>query len=332
MERKKAFCEECRRDVEYSLETVMMKGNLKGEEYEYTEERAICSTCKSEVYVAEVEDKNLKSLYDAYREKNGIISMEKILEIPQRYSIGKRPLSLLLGWGEMTFSRYCDGDMPTKQYSDMLQIIYDEPKYYKTLLETNRENLKSQQAYEKSMRKVQELLGVKTLTDSKLDLIIQYLLYKCEDITPLALQKALYYVQGFFYAFEEMFLFNEDCEAWVHGPVYRNVYNRYSSYRFDPIESVEGFDESVFTTAEKTIIDSVIKNFCCYSGKILEAFTHMEKPWLSTRDGLPVDAHSDRVIDKEIIGKYFNAVKEKYCMLTPGDIENYSKEIFERIN
>lgn len=332
MERNKAFCEECRRDVEYSLETVMMKGNLKGEEYEYAGERAICSTCEKEVYVAEVEDRNLKSLYDAYREKNGIISMEKILEIPQKYCIGKRPLSLLLGWGEMTFSRYCDGDMPTKQYSEMLQNIYDEPKYYKTLLETNKENLKSQQAYEKSMRKVQELLEEKNSTDSKLDLIVQYLLYRCEDITPLALQKALYYVQGFFYAFEEKFLFNEDCEAWVHGPVYRYVYNRYSSYCFDPIESVKEFDESVFTTTEKAILDSVIKNFCCYSGKILETFTHMEKPWLSTRDGLPVDAHSDRVINKELIGKYFNAIREKYCMLTPGDIESYSKEIFKRIN
>jgi len=76
----------------------------------------------------------------------------------------------------------------------------------------------------------------------------------------------------------------------------------------------------------------VIKNFCCYSGKTLEAFTHIEKPWLSTRDGLPVDAHSDRIIDKDLIGKYFNAVKDKYCMLTPGDIESYSKAIFEQIN
>jgi len=111
-----------------------------------------------------------------------------------------------------------------------------------------------------------------------------------------------------------MFLFKEDCEAWVHGQVYRNVYNRYSSYRFDPIESVEDFDESVFTTSEKVILDSVIKNFCCYSGKTLEKFTHMEKPWLNTKDGLPMDAHSGRIIYKELIGKYFIAVKENFCM------------------
>jgi len=331
MNGKKTFCEKCRKDVEYSIETLLMKGKLKGEEYEYTGKKAVCNECGSEVYATEVEDGNLKALYDTHRQRNGIIPLEKILEIPHKYNIGKRPLSLLLGWGEITFSRYCDGDMPTKQYSDILQKIYDEPEYFKAILEENKDNFKSSQAYEKSKRKVQELLGEENNLGQKLDLIIHYLLYKCEDITPLALQKALYYAQGFYFAFEEKFLINEDCEAWVHGPVYRNVYNRYSSYRFDPIESVADFDESFFTTAEKAILDSIIKNICCYSGKTLEKFTHMEKPWLSTRDGLPVDAHSDHIIPKELIGSYFNAVKEKFCMLTPGDIEVYSKAIFEQI-
>jgi len=34
----------------------------------------------------------------------------------------------------------------------------------------------------------------------------------------MALQKALYYVQGFSYAFYRTFLFTEDCEAWVQRP------------------------------------------------------------------------------------------------------------------
>lgn len=332
MNTNKTFCEECRKDVEYVVKTELMKGKIKGEEYEYIGKRPVCTECGNEVYETNIEDENLKALYDAYRQKNGIIELEKILEIPQKYNIGKRPLSLLLGWGEMTFSRYCDGDMPTKQYSDILRKIYDDPSYYKELLDKNKNNLKSLQAYEKSMCKVQELLGEENETASKLDLIIQYLLYKCEDITPLALQKVLYYVQGFYYAFEGRFLFDEDCEAWVHGPVYRDVYNKYSSYRFDPIESVEDFDESVFSTSEKAIIDSIIKNFCCYSGKTLERFTHLETPWLHTRDGLPVNMNSNRIISKELIGKYFLEVKEKFCMLNPGDIEAYSKDIFKKIN
>jgi len=34
---------------------------------------------------------------------------------------------------------------------------------------------------------------------------------------------------------------------------------------------------------------------------------------------------------KELIGEYFIAVKEKHRMLTPGDIEGYSKAMFEQI-
>ncbi|HEY5584698.1 MAG TPA: type II toxin-antitoxin system antitoxin SocA domain-containing protein [Ruminiclostridium sp.] len=332
MSEKMTFCEECRKDITYSVEIVSMKGTLKGEEYSYSGKKATCAQCGTEVYVSEIEDKNLKILYDAYRQKNSVISLERILEIPQKYNIGKRPFSLLLGWGEMTFTRYYEGDMPTKLYSDILQKIYDEPSFYLTLLEENKGNLKSQTAYKKSKCATLELLGAQKIVTSKVDDVIDYLLFQCEDITPLALQKAIYYIQGFYYAFMDSFLFTDDCEAWVHGPVYREIYNRYSGYRFDPIESNVEFDVSVFTDAEKAVIDSVIHNFCCYSGKILEKFTHSETPWLKTRGNLPADAPSDRTITKETIGEYFTAVKHKYNMLTPNDIENYTQLMFSRSN
>lgn len=330
MTEKIAFCEECRIDVAYSVENVSMKNTLKGEEYVYPGRKAVCTQCGTEVYVAEIEDGNLKALYDAYRQRNGIISLEKILEIPQKYNIGKRPLSLLLGWGEMTFTRYCDGDLPTKQYSDVLQKIHEDPAFYLSFLEENKGNLKSQIAYEKSKRATLKLLSGQKTIASKVDEVIGYLLFRCEDITPLALQKALYYIQGFYYAFMNSFLFPEDCEAWVHGPVYREIYNRYSSYRFDPIEGHDEVDASVFTDSEKAVIDSVIQNFCCYSGKMLERFTHSEIPWLKTRGKLSADAHSNRIIGKKIIGEYFIAVKQKYNMLTPNDIENYAQVMFNR--
>lgn len=330
MNEKMTFCEECRAERVYCSEEISLKSSLKGEEYSYIGEKATCVECGLEVYVAEIEDANLKALYDAYRQKNDIISLEKIIEIPQKYNIGKRPLSLLLGWGEMTFTRYLDGDMPTKQYSDILQKIYDDPSFYLSLLEKSRDNLKSQTAYERSKKRTLELLGGEIIAGSKVDEVIGYLLFRCEDVTPLALQKALYYIQGFHLAFMGVFLFSDDCEAWVHGPVYREIYNRYSGYRFDPIENNGEFDVSVFTDAEKAIIDSVIRNLCCYSGKILERFTHSEMPWIKTRRNLPADAPSNRIITKEYIGDYFSAVKEKYDMLVPGDIETYAQVMFER--
>ena len=328
---EKTFCEECRNDVEYTTASVPMTGTIKGKEYHYTGTEARCADCGNLVFVPEISDDNLRSLYNVFREENGIVSLDVICAIPEKYDIGKRPLSLLLGWGELTFSRYCDGDIPTRQYSDILQRIYNEPQFYSELLEANKANLKSQRTYEKTRRAVDALLSVGIPSNSKINTVIQYLLYQCEDITPLALQKALYYIQGFHFAFCRTFLFSEDCQAWTHGPVYRDIYFRYRDYRFDPIEKTTTFDASVFSASEKAICDSVINNLCCYSGKILERFTHNEAPWLTTRGDLPDSAPSDRIIEKSVIGAYFDAVKAKYNMVNPRDIKDYAQDMFQQL-
>lgn len=328
MTTKKVFCEECRNDVDYIEASVPMTGTIKEKDYRYVGKEAHCADCGSQLFIPELSDYNLRTLYDMYRKENGIIPLEQIREIPEKYAIGKRPLSLLLGWGEQTFSRYADGDMPTKQYSDILVRIYDDPAFYSELLEANKGNMKSTLTYEKSRRAVDTLLSVGSSTDSKINTVIQYLLSQCEDITPLALQKALYYIQGFYFAFYKSFPFSDDCQAWVHGPVYRDIYFRYRDYRFDPIEKYDEFDVSVFSSGEKAIYDSVINNICCYSGKVLERFTHNEVPWLTTRGDLPISAPSDRIIDKNLIGDYFSTVKAKYNMINPSDIKAYAQSMF----
>ncbi len=321
------FCAECRKDVKVITKEVLFKRTLKDNEYTFTGFEAYCGECGSPIYVPEIEDNNLKLLYDAYRKENDIIPLDEILAIPKKYAIGKRPLSLLLGWGEQTFTRYCNGDMPSKQYSDILRRLYNEPLYYNELLQNNKDRMKSNSSYEKSNIAVKNLIGIPE--NSKIETVIGYLLYKCEDVTPLALQKLLYYVQGFFYAFNNIFIFEDDCEAWVHGPVYRKVYHKYSDYKYDSIDGADSFDETIFSVAEKAVIDGIVDNFSCYSGKVLERFTHSEQPWIETRADLPVYAQSDRVIDKKLIADYFSAVKQKYDMLNPNDIENYSKKLFE---
>ncbi len=328
---KRTFCEECRDDVEFTVASVPMTGTVKGKEYHYTGTETRCVNCGSLVFVPEISDANLRSLYDVFREENGIVPLDVICSIPEKYDIGKRPLSLLLGWGELTFSRYCDGDIPTRQYSDILRRIYAEPQYYADLLEENKGNLKSLRTYKKTRQAVDSLLSAGIPSDNKIHTVIQYLLNQCEDITPLALQKALYYIQGLYFAFYRTFLFPEDCEAWVHGPVYRDIYFRYRDYRFDPIKKTASFDTSVFTEGEKAICDSVINNICCYSGKVLECFTHKETPWLTARGNLPDSAPSDKIIEKSVIGAYFAAVKSRYHMSNPGDIKNYAEDMFHQL-
>lgn len=326
---EKIFCENCRKDVDYNIIEEQMIGTIKGETYTYTGKVAKCKECNSDIFVNSINDYNLKALYDVYREENGIISLEKVLGICEKYNISKRPLSLLLGWGEQTYSRYCNGDIPSKQYSDILNKIYESPVFYSELLENNKEKLPSEIAYKKSKEAVDKILEGYLNNESKINRVINYILNRCGDITPLALQKSLYYVQGFYYAFNDKFLFEEDCQAWAHGPVYPEVYFKYKHYKFDPIESKIEVSDTIFTSSELIIMENVVKHFCCYSGKVLEKFTHSEYPWLETRGEIPELESSTKIIKKEYIGKYFKDVKEKYNMINPNDIESYAKKMFD---
>ena len=330
MNNQKVFCIECRKDVYFTINNKELSETIKGKTYRYIGKIAYCVDCKSEIYVNEINDFNLKSLYDKYREKNNIISLDKILHICKKYKIGKRPLSLLLGWGEQTFSRYCDGYIPTKQYSDILKKIYENPEFYNQLLEENKNKLKTELTYKKSKTAVEKIIGKEINKKSKINMVIEYLLNKCEDITPLALQKSLYYIQGFYYAFYDKFLFVEDCQAWVHGPVYPDIYLKYKNYKFNPINNIK-INNITFSTSEIAILESIVKNICCYSGKTLEYFTHSELPWLSARESLDEIESSNQIISKESIGAYFKSVKEKYNMINPSDIESYTNNLFKQL-
>ena len=81
MSERKVFCEECRNDVVFTTNEKRMDGTIKGEKYSYIGKEAHCVDCGSEIYVAEVNDFNLSMLYNAYRDRNNIVSLEVVLAI-----------------------------------------------------------------------------------------------------------------------------------------------------------------------------------------------------------------------------------------------------------
>ena len=327
----KGFCEKCRDTVEYNVKMVDKEKEIKGKVLKYVGKVAYCDKCKEEIFVPEIRDYNLRELDIAYRESENLIRIVDIERILEKYDIGKRPLSLLLGWGEGTLTRYVDGDTPSKPYSDMLKRILEDKEYYLEILEQNKDNI-SPVAFRKSMAAVEGITSTMGNEISKLESAVRYLLMQTSEITPLALQKLLYFAQGFQKAFANIFLFEEDCEAWVHGPVYRNVYEKYRNHGYNPIEEKElSFENINLSEDEKELLDHIVLYFGCYSGKVLENMTHSEEPWRVARPGLKNWESSDRIIQKEEIGAYFNSVKEKYKMLNLTDIKDYSKDLFSKL-
>src|SRR6056297_1400610 len=328
----RTFCPECRKDVEYRVEESVEKKEVRGLEFEYTAERAYCNNCGEEIFIHELHDQNLQKIDNAYREKAGIITVSEINEIVKQYNTGKRPLSLLLGWGETTLTRYLNGDIPSKSYSETLKKVKNDYNYLRQLAEENRDKV-TDKAFNDLMEAINNLQNDELKTEKKIDSVIKYLLKNLGEVTPLALQKLLYYSQGFYKTFYDEFFFAEDCEAWLHGPVYKDIYFKYRDYGYNPIEdkSIE-LENISLTETEEELLDSIIDNFGCYSAKTLERMTHSERPWRYTRKNLKPKEKCDQIIKKELITDYFNDVYNKYEMLNVEDINDYSKELFIKNN
>ena len=134
----KGFCEECNNLVDYEIKEIDEKIEIKGKEYNYKRLIGYCKKCGEEISSNEITDENLKRIDKVYRNEENIIRTEEINKILSKYKIGKKPLSKLLGWGEVTLIRYLNGDVPSKVYSDQLYKILNEEEYMSKLLEENK--------------------------------------------------------------------------------------------------------------------------------------------------------------------------------------------------
>lgn len=251
----KGFCEKCNNLVKYEIKEINDNIEIKGKKYNYKRLIGYCKNCGEEISSNEINDENLNRIDRVYRNEENIITTEEINRILNKYKIGKKPLSKLLGWGEVTLIRYLNGDVPSKIYSEQLYKILNNEKYMDMLIEENK-NLITERAYNNVKEAIRKLGDEKSKISiqTEIEMIAEYIIAIGKEITPLALQKILYYAQGFYKAFFGKFLFEDDCQAWVHGPVYVKIYEKYKDFKSANIVIDIDYDIEDIIIDEKRLI------------------------------------------------------------------------------
>lgn len=326
---KRRLCTECRKETEYYLKKIPIEKSIRGQKYNFDVTTAICKNCGATMGLPGIIDLNVKEIDEQYRAAEGIVSTEDINRLMQLYDIGKDPLSLALGFGQVTIGRYMKGQVPSKNHSNIIRRALSSPSFMRQMLAANREKL-TNTAYKKAMGSVESIEKLFSVSGKMLR-VIAYLFHCLKEITPLALQKLLYYVQGIHHSIHGRFIFEEDCQAWAHGPVYTEVYNIFRSFSFNPIEDarfaiLDGVD-SALTPEEQHTIDLVTNTFGLYGGKFLEKITHQEEPWKNARIGYENNSPAKEIISKESIAIYFKKISSNYDIKTENGIKNYIKDI-----
>lgn len=153
--------------------------------------------------------------------------------------------------------------------------------------------------------------------------IARYIINKCNEkgiiISNLKLQKLLYFVQGYTFAFDGHRCFSDKIEAWSYGPVCPRVYHEFKKYGSDAIPPINYYEvvefdgdsiqwvEKKFSSLDidqdtRDTIDVIIEKFGHISAIKLVYITHSQAPWIETYNN--PNKHDD-TIDENLIKNFF---------------------------
>ena len=146
---------------------------------------------------------------------------------------------------------------------------------------------------------------------SSLD-VAEFILQQKGPVSPLKLQKLVYYAQAWSLALDGEPIFEESIEAWKNGPVVRNLLentrNQYS------VNSINSGNPSQIDDDLRDTITAVIVYYGEKSGEMLQNLTHHEDPWIDTRHKAQANKKSSiDEKDKEVIS--LKKMKDYYSSL-----------------
>lgn len=84
-----------------------------------------CNECGDEFEDSKSKEDPLEKAYKEYRKRHGMMQPEDIRNLRQKYGLTQKELSKLLGWGEVTLTRYENGALQDKGHDTILQMIKD---------------------------------------------------------------------------------------------------------------------------------------------------------------------------------------------------------------
>ena len=145
----------------------------------------------------------------------------------------------------------------------------------------------------------------------ELEIAVRYFINELQP-DALKLQKLLYFAQGISYCMNDEEFFEEEFEAWVHGPVIPAIYRRYRDYGYNHISI--NYSIGPITEQQENVLKYVKDTYGKYDGFHLEKMTHSQEPWIYARSGLDPDERDTKEIPKEIIAEYFIGLMFQPCV------------------
>ena len=143
---------------------------------------------------------------------------------------------------------------------------------------------------------------------------------KGRSLTPMKLQKMIFFAHGWSLALYKAPLIAEQIEAWPFGPVIPSIYHEFKHVRSGAITSkatefdLENFelyepklDDTLEDQRTKKLLDKIWDVYSIYSAIQLSNLTHLdETPWAKAKANF--EGFNNIPIENSIIQKYFEGL------------------------
>lgn len=157
----KGFCPECGDYVDFTSKEIVRTFDSKGISVDVLQKECFCRVCGAPVFNEEIDRENELAIFDAYKEKVGLLTSKQIKDIRGKFGLSAYSFALVLGMGGKTITRYENGSIQSRMVDFFLKSISKDPEIFKVcLLESGPKVLKEKE-YQKCLAKVDCLISEK---------------------------------------------------------------------------------------------------------------------------------------------------------------------------
>jgi putative zinc finger/helix-turn-helix YgiT family protein len=299
--------------------------NVKGDNIKINASVVLCNECKEEVFVEEIDEKNLEAAYIEYRKMHSLLIPLQIIEIRERYGLSQRSLSKLLGWGEITIHRYEAGNLQDEVHDEVLKFIakpenlleiYEKQAHLlaphisealkkrigeliKEEIQPNFNRILEQMFI--SERKVGDLTGFKDFDLEKIKNMILYIL-EFHETFRTKINKLLWYMDFLCYKIYSVSISGNSYTHSPYGPT-ADDYELIISVMLkdmlidksevitthdtvrEQLKALISCDKSIFSEDEVKVMDFVLNKFKDFKCGEISEYSHKEVPYKNTTEG-----------------------------------------------
>lgn len=296
---------------------------VKDEVVDYEEIYYLCPLSdeeENEFVSAGLMDENLLKARDAYRQKKGLLTSNEIVEIRSYYGLTQSDFSALLGWGDVTVTRYESKTIQDETYDNIMRMVYENPMFALECIDKHKDRFTSDK-YAKVRKSIankvekvgnlylkkqeinslyvnfveeNEFNGYKTLDIEKVANVIGYFAQFVDNLYKAKLMKLLWYADAVFYGRHG---------RSMTGLVYKHMPLGALPIAYDEIiylPTVKVVEEIIyddisyriypnkevnisdFSLEELSVLEMVATTFKSYKSKEIVDYMHREKAYTDT--------------------------------------------------